>query len=362
MESATFERELRRFDPDLPPDRSPTPPASWYREPAFLAREWSHGIEAAWQPVVRRDQVARAGEFAAVTLGTRPLVVVRDEQGCLRGLHNVCRHHAAEVARGTGCAEELLCPYHGWTYHLDGSLKRAPGLGRAVDFDPCQNGLQPVHVAEWGPWVWVRVQGPRRNLCTDLQQLLPMLEATQFADLTFVARRSYELACNWKVFVDNYLDGGYHVERVHGDLASELDLSDYSTEIHERFSVQSCRARGEDSQRLGQRALYAWIYPNFMINRYGPIMDTNWVLPLGTDRCLTIFDYYFVETQGDAARRFIDESLAASDRVQQEDIAICESVQRGLASGAYDQGRYGATEASAHHFHRLLALDLARKP
>jgi choline monooxygenase len=170
------------------------------------------------------------------------------------------------------------------------------------------------------------------------------------------------------VYIDNYLDGGYHVAYLHRGLASQLDLASYGTELYERFSIQSGggaaprgaskrRSAGRDfAERIGDHVLYAWLYPNFMINRYGPMMDTNWVLPLGRDRTEVIFDYYFEEGK-DAA--FIERSLEASDVVQREDTDICEAVQRGLESRSYDRGRYSAErEMGEHHFHRLLAEDL----
>jgi choline monooxygenase len=179
-----------------------------------------------------------------------------------------------------------------------------------------------------------------------------------------VARRTYRIACNWKVYVDNYLDGGYHVGYLHRGLAAQLDMDSYQTEVFERYSIQSGAGAGGDggsgsdfSERIGDRVLYAWLYPNLMINRYGPMMDTNWVIPHGHDETEVIFDYYFTkETAGDA--EFVEKSLAASDIVQQEDVDICESVQKGLGSSSYDRGRYSAKrEQGELHFHRLLAGD-----
>ena len=181
--------------------------------------------------------------------------------------------------------------------------------------------------------------------------------------LRFAAHREYELDCNWKVFVDNYLDGGYHVPVLHEALAGQLDLSEYRSELFERWNLQSCpgaavREGGDLAERLGEAALYAWVHPNVMLNRYGPVLDTNVVLPLGHDRCLVAIDYWFEE--GSDSQDFVDRCLEASDRVQREDVEICASVQRGLRSSAYDRGRYApAFEAPMLHFHRLLAEDLS---
>jgi choline monooxygenase len=177
-------------------------------------------------------------------------------------------------------------------------------------------------------------------------------------------RRSYMLHCNWKVFVDNYLDGGYHVPHIHGGLSSVLDNSAYAIETGERFCLQSspiARAPADSptaAVRQGERALYYWIYPNFMINIYDQVMDTNVVIPRGVDRTEVIFDYYFTDVSETARERNL-ASIAVSEQIQNEDVAICESVQRGLASRAYTIGRLSVRrEAGEHLFHRLLHAEL----
>jgi choline monooxygenase len=280
-------------------------------------------------------------------------VLVRGTDGELRAFFNVCRHHASCVASGAGNVERLVCPYHGWTYDLDGKLRKAPRLGAVDDFDRDAFGLVPMEAGVWGPLAFVRLGAGGETLADAMRPLDGRLAAS---GLRFVTRRSYDIECNWKVFVDNYLDGGYHVSHLHAGLASQLDLESYHTEIDGRVSLQLCAAGG--GERVGTGAVYAFVYPNFMINRYGPIMDTNWVVPLGPERTRTIFDYY-VEEPAASDPEFIERSLVASDRVQQEDVAISESVQRGLRSSAYDVGRYAPTvEQAAHHFHCLLAAEL----
>jgi choline monooxygenase len=177
-------------------------------------------------------------------------------------------------------------------------------------------------------------------------------------------RRTYTLRCNWKVFVDNYLDGGYHVPHIHRSLDSVLNASQYTVETGSRFCLQSSPVSAEkaDTQtaavRGGNRALYYWIYPNFMINWYQGVMDTNIVRPRGVDQTEVVFDFYFADTSAPARERNLD-SMAVSERIQAEDVAICESVQRGLTSRAFTTGRLSVRrEAGEHVFHRLLYTDL----
>jgi choline monooxygenase len=276
----------------------------------------------------------------------------------------VCRHHAAQVMSGSGCTESLVCPYHGWTYGLDGRLLKAPELGAVKDFDRASFGLVPMSVEAWCGLLFICMAKSPPALSPQLSELARRLREMEIDRLQFVARRTYRLACNWKVYVDNYLDGGYHVSYLHRGLAAQLDRDSYQTEVFDRYSIQSGAGAGggdagggDFSERIGDRVLYAWLYPNLMINRYGPMMDTNWVIPHGHDETEVIFDYYFTpETARDAD--FVEKSLAASDIVQKEDVDICESVQKGLGSSSYDRGRYSVKrEQGELHFHRLLAAD-----
>lgn len=391
MSESWLDQQLDSFDPTLPIEEAWLPPSSWYTEPAVLDVERDTVFKHNWLIAARDDQLESPGDFVAGRVANEPYVVVRGEDDELRAFYNVCRHHAAQVMVGEGSTDELVCPYHGWTYALDGRLVKAPELGGVKDFDRECFGLTPMHVAEWGPFVFISMAESPRPLREDLTELYARLHNMNIRGLRFVERRSYTLECNWKVYVDNYLDGGYHVAYLHKGLAAQLDLSSYRTEVFDRFSIQSGSGAGASAgprsdtggravrtaarraganagpdsadfaERIGHEVLYAWIYPNFMINRYGPMMDTNWVLPRGHDRTEVVFDYYFIESQG-GRRALVERSLAASDRVQQEDVDICESVQRGLESSSYDKGRYSVRrEAGEHHFHRLLAADLATR-
>jgi len=241
-----------------------------------------------------------------------------------------------------GKASQLQCPYHGWTYSLEGELKTAPDLGGICNFDRASMGLAAVEIAVWKCWICAKLACGGSALPD-----LPDLDVTVFH---WAERRHYMMDCNWKVFVDNYLDGGYHVPHLHKGLNRLLDYSDYQIDLGERYCLQW------SPFREGGRALYYWIYPNFMVNRYPDAMDTNLVLPRGVNQTEVIFDFYFTDGS-DAAR------VAASEAIQEEDAAICKSVQSGLASRAYTSGRLSVRrEAGEHLFHRLLHSDLKSGP
>jgi choline monooxygenase len=268
------------------------------------------------------------------------------------------------VTEPCGQASILRCPYHGWNYGLDGSLKGVPEFAGVKNFDPGNNGLVPVKVETWENFVFVNLDPQAAALGDFLGGLVQRAAPLGLGKLHFFDRKIYDIACNWKVFVDNYLDGGYHVPHLHKGLSSVLDYKEYTIEVEDRYCLQSSPmvASNEDAAtattRTGDRAWYFWQYPNLMINHYEGYMDTNLALPLDADHCRVIFDFYFSDVS-EARREHNRQSVAVGERVQDEDLGICEAVQRGLKSRAYGAGRLSVRrEAGEHLFHRLLAADL----
>jgi choline monooxygenase len=360
---------LARFDPERGLASAQTIPAAWYTAPEVADLERKAVFGTSWLPAGRVDQAAEPGSYFTADLAGEPIVVVRDTDGVLRAFFNVCRHRAARVAcEAEGRAIRLHCRYHGWTYDLTGRLRGVPEFDGVQDFRREDNGLVPVAVDTWGPFVWVYLGADPPPLTAFLAPLIERC-GPLFEGLRFVARREYEMKCNWKVFVDNFLDGGYHVNTVHPGLAGVIDYTHYRTELFETSSVQvsPLTMRGRDPSgeaavrqvRAGDTAWYWWFFPGFMVNLYQGVMDANLVLPLGPDRSRVVFDFYFADTQGPEAERFMNESMAVAHQIQLEDAGICEEVQRGLASRTYDTGRFSVRrEAGGYHFHQLLARKL----
>jgi choline monooxygenase len=357
---------LNLYNPTNALERASTIPAPWYRDPRIEQLERASVFSATWQVVGRADQVVEKGQFFTADIAGEPIVVVRDDDAQLRAFYNVCRHHAAAVVpEAQGCAKQFRCPYHGWTYGIDGALKGMVEFDGVQNFDRADNGLVPIRTDVWENFVFVNLDGqatPLQNFLGAVPGLVAPLDLTK--KLHYFDRRIYPLNCNWKVYVDNYLDGGYHVPHAHKSLSSVIEYTKYTIENFGRACLQSSplssdanSAAGVAATRQG-RAFYLWIYPNFMINAYEGVMDTNLVLPLGPDKCAVVFDYYFADTSP-AAEVHNKESMAVSEKVQDEDMAICDAVQRGLQSRAYVAGRLSVRrEAGEHLFHRLLHADL----
>jgi choline monooxygenase len=345
--------------PAIPPGTGPTVsssstlPSAFYLDPAVLPREMERVLGRSWQLAGHAADVQSPGDYVTVEAAGEPLIVRRDRSGALGALSNVCRHRAGPVAAGRGRRNAFTCGYHGWTYDADGRLLRSAGMEGAEGFDQAAVCL-PRHRADtWGPLVFVCLQGDPPPLAAALRPLVEAAGHLPLAGMRFARRRDYTVACNWKVYVDNYLEG-YHIPIVHPGLFEMLDFDKYRSEPFDGGTLQVAPLRRDDDQ-----ALYFWFYPNLMVNVYRDNFSTNLIVPQGHDRTLTVFEWFQLEPDTDGARRDLDRIVQTSDEIQQEDIRICEAVQKGLASRGYDTGRYAPRhEIGLHHFHRLLRAAL----
>src|SRR5215470_3299064 len=366
MPERTVREILNLYNPADPLEKAFTIPAPWYFDTRIAQLERETVFAGNWQVVGRLDQVKDPGQFFTIDVNEEPLLVTRSDDGQLRAFFNVCRHHAAAVEpRESGRAKQFRCPYHGWTYGNDGALKGMVEFEGVCEFDRAKNGLVPIPVDTWENFVYVNLDGQAGALKGFLDKVPKLVAPLRLTEkLKFFDRRVYTLKCNWKVYVDNYLDGGYHVPHAHKGLSSVIEYTKYTIENFERACLQSSplssgkKSEGGVAATRQGRAFYLWIYPNFMINAYEGVMDTNLVLPLAVDKCAVVFDYYFADVSKKAAAHH-RASIMVSEKVQDEDMAICDAVQRGLASRAYVAGRLSVRrEAGEHLFHRLLHADL----
>jgi choline monooxygenase len=345
------------FDPRIA--FAQTIPSRYYFQPETLRQEQQRIFQRFPQLVGRLDQLEAPGTYFTADVQGEPFVILRDSVGELRAFHNVCRHRAGPVASGSGHCKVLQCGYHGWSYSLNGRLLGTPDFEGVESFDREKMGLRPATVETWNQFIFVNPSGTR-----NLKELLgDITERTLHCDISamkFAARRDYVIECNWKVYVDNYVEG-YHIPMVHPTLMNELDYEHYRTVTSRYHSIQDAPIRGDN--RTGGRyrptdeqreALYFWIFPNLMLNIYPDNLSTNLIVPLGTDRTLTVFEWFFHDIESVETRAKIAETIELSDEIQVEDIGICEAVQRGLRSSSYDRGRYSVKrENGLHHFHSL---------
>jgi choline monooxygenase len=352
--------ELSDYEPSLNLARAATIPARWYTSPDILKLEQDRIFARTWQAVGYAGAVTRPGDYFACDVQGEPIVVARAKDGVLRAFSNVCRHRASTIVEGSGSARILRCPYHAWTYELNGQLLGTPEFEGVENWNRSEVCLPQFRVETWGPFVFVN-QDPNAAPFAEVWGNIPRL-AEEFgcpADkLHLSQRRDYVINCNWKVYIDNYLEG-YHLPAAHPGLFRELDYANYRVDTFRYHSSQYAPIRlkqGETAERRykyesGEAgALYFWIFPNFMLNIYPDNLSSNIILPLGPDKTLTIFEWF-----GFTGQPVSDETIAFSDEIQQEDIKICENVQKGLHSRTYNQGRFSVKrENGVHHFQMLL--------
>ena len=337
-----------------PPATATALPARFYAGPEMAATDRSTIFDRSWQLVAHVSQLRGIGDHVVANLAGLPVIAVRGADGTVRVMHNVCRHRAGPIAQCDGfAAKALRCRYHGWTYTLEGHLRSAPEMKDAQGFDVADVSLPQLAVKVWQGLVFAAVDEAN---APDFEAFVAGIDARLGTDRGLENygghhRASYDIACNWKVYVDNYLEG-YHVPFVHPGLNRLLDYRSYRTELSRWHSLQWSPLESDPALYGNGDALYYWLWPNTMLNILPGRLQTNTVVPLGVDRCRVVFDSYYADA-GDAARR--DADLAFSDEVQHEDIGICEDVQRGMASGSYVPGRLNPLrETGVHHFHELL--------
>ena len=351
------------FEPNIA--KAKTLPSRWYNDAEVLALENKKVFGRTWQFVGATAALANVGDYFTADVAGEPVVVVRAPGG-LAAYYNVCRHRGGPVATGaTGNVKILRCAYHGWTYGLDGELKVTPEFQGVECFEKERHSLARIAVDTWGPFVFINLAGDAPGVPTLAETFGNIPEETRHLPLNrlgFFKRMTWDLKCDWKVYVDNYLEG-YHLPSVHPTLMKEVDYPRYRVETARYYSKQHSPVRNQRSDSLYRRnlpegaaaeALYYWIFPNMMLNIYPDNIRVNVIAPAGHGRTQTIFDWYLTDPGRATAAADFAASLAFSAVVQQEDIMICEHVQRGLASRSYDTGRYSVErENGVHHFHGL---------
>jgi choline monooxygenase len=351
-----------RIDGDI--RRARTLPTGAYRDEALYRRSRDAVFARSWQLVGDRDRIRVPGQVLPFTLLEgcldEPLVLVRDQHDTLRCLSNVCTHRGMLVCETGGVEGALRCRYHGRRFALDGRFLSMPEFQGVDGFPSPADDLPQVPLATWGTLVFVALdpEVPFDRVIEEVERRAGFLPIDRMA-LDAARSRDYLVRAHWALYCENYLEG-FHIPYVHAGLAEAIDYHGYRTELFRLGSLQvGIAAGGEDVLDLppsspdhGQRvaAYYFWLFPNLMLNVYPWGISVNIVKPLGPDRTRVSFLSYVWDPE-----RLERGAGASLDRVEREDEAIVESVQRGVRSRLYSRGRYSpARETGVHHFHRLL--------
>src|SRR5579884_3029390 len=361
----------RGFDRD--PARSMSLRSDAYTEQKWLDAEMAAIFARTWQWVCHVEQLRAPGSYVSATIAGMPVAIVRDRSGVLRAFYNVCKHRAHELLSGSGTTSSIVCPYHAWVYRLDGRLQGARRADRMETFDKSEICLDEVQVEELGGFVYVNLDPTAEALAEQAGDLAVEIErwAPDVAGLTHAKRLTYEVQSNWKNVIDNFLEC-YHCHVAHPEFVDLVDMSTYEVRTHGIWSSHFAEAGKHENTAydvsaatVNEHAVW-WLWPNTCLLRYpgrGNFMVFQ-ILPAGPDRTLETWDFYLETPEPNDAEvesiRYIDEVL------QRQDIGLVESVQRGMRTPAFTQGRIvydpagsGLSEHGVHHFHGLV-LDAYR--
>lgn len=305
-------------------------PAAWYTDPAIHAAERARVFAANWALFGPEHEVAAPGAWRADTVNGWPLIVTRDADGGLRAFHNACRHRgAAIVPDGAGRAETLRCPYHGWTYGLDGALALAP---RAGALDRAAHGLLPVRVATWRGLVFVRVAEDGPDLATWLGAVDALGAPFPTGHMDYHGAFAVEGAANWKTYCDNTVEG-YHLPHVHPRLTRAVEPETIRIEPHDGGRVVAFHVtyRADGANLRGRDGLWFYRFPGFQATLSAGAFKAERIEPLGPGRLRSTSWQWFGAIDG-AARA---DAFAWARAIVEEDLAVCASVQRNLEAGAF---------------------------
>ena len=313
-----------------------TAPAALYRDPARYAEERKTIFGRSWLFMAHESELKSEGDVVTATIAGFPLLVVRTADG-VKGFHNVCRHRAGPLMdqdRGN-CSGGFVCKYHGWAYTLDGRLRNARDFGAASGFDPRDYGLVPLKVETWRSFVFVNADLQATALSAALAPLERKLSGRTFDHLVHAERRTHDIACNWKLYVENYLEG-YHIPNVHPLLNAQVDALKYEVTVDGAICFHNAPPKDDDARFYD--GVWAFALPHLGVNSYGDdglMMER--MVPLAPGLTRLVYDYYLpphVASDQQTKQRI----LGTSAIVTSEDKWICEKVQVNIDAGIYQAG------------------------
>src|SRR5262245_58574680 len=344
-----------------------TLPWGWYSDPAVLELERERIFRRSWQYVGHTGDVAEAGSFAATRVGDVPVVLVRDREDTLRAFLNVCRHRGSIICDGKGRRETLQCPYHAWTYGLDGRLITAPRAKREGGLESPELGLVQLRLDTWGPLVLLNPD-PDAAPLEEFLDGMPERIADAGIDLDalrFLQRSESDLDCNWKVSAENFLEC-YHCPTAHPGFSAVMDVSvdSYLLETSRSRMTQHGPPRPEprgayDPTGEVERGQFHLLFPGTVINVMPgrPNFSIGPIVPSAPEKTYRFLDYFVAADADDA---WIEESLAFDAQVGAEDRVLIERVQKGMRAGLIEDGRLlPESEQLIAHFQALVVDALA---
>ncbi|MGH0035729.1 MAG: aromatic ring-hydroxylating oxygenase subunit alpha [Myxococcota bacterium] len=311
-------------------------PADVYGRPQVYERERRTLFAREWLLVAHEAEIPSPGDARALLLAGWPVFVRRGRDGALRAFHNVCRHRAGPLLwDDEERCETIRCRYHGWVYDDAGRLVRAPHFGEPGPDGASDIALAPIRLETWHGLVFLNLDPDAPGLDRLLAPLEEPVAALDLASFRLHSRASHPIACDWKVYVENYLEG-YHVPALHPKLRAEIDWRSYRVEVHGDDGLVTHHTDSAASVAATvYGGLWAWLAPNAALNVYQGGMSLERMLPTGPDAMRVEYSFLFREHTPELERA---AALAMCARVTEEDRQVCEAVQRNLAGGVYQSG------------------------
>ena len=365
----------------LPFGRSRMLPPAAYVDPAVFAWEERHFFGRGWLCVGRSDQAPSPGDQWAEAVGNGGVLLARDEDGVLRAFANTCRHRGHELlpCGAAGSQMVIICPYHGWTYSLNGKLRAAAGFKNKPDFEPAEWGLAEVAVTEWHGLVFVDGSGAAPPLADSLATLAPIVAPYEPERLMVAARHDYDVAANWKILTENYHEC-YHCPAIHPELCRVspprsgenyqapgiwvggwMDLREGMATMSLDGASHGVALRGLDTK--GRRTvIYVNIFPNLLVSLHPDYVMVHRLTPLAADRTRIECTWAFAPES--LAQPGFDPGYAVDfwDITNRQDWHACESVQRGLSSPHAAPGPLSAQEDAVYQIVTMIARGYRGQP
>ncbi len=358
--------------------RSYTLPARFYTDREIYELEKDAIFARNWWYAGHKSQLAEPGSYITAQIHDQSVFIGRSESGELKAFYNVCQHRGHELLTGAGRTNVIVCPYHAWAYDFDGNLRAARNSENMSGFDKCEFALKPVRVEEMCGLVFVNLDADAVSLRVQARGLEDEIRhyAPDVDDVVFAQRDTYAVKSNWKVMIDNFLEC-YHCHTAHRDFVDLVDMDTYRSQVkgiyssHLSDAVRSTESSAYAFEKgkvdFGYAGWYLW--PNLTIWVYPGEPNTSvlQMIPDGPDGTIEYQDWFL---PGPTPSKQVAEAMAyQKDVLQPEDISLCESVQRGLKSRGYNQGRFVVdkehselSEHAVHHFQSLVANALGAEP
>jgi glycine betaine catabolism A len=363
---------LKRLEPGLP--------ASWYRDPAHHERELEVFWYGRWIAVAREEEVAAAGDWKRVRVGRQSLIVLRDEADALRAFHNTCRHRGSVLCtedNGRFARKRIVCPYHAWTYDLEGRLVATPRRMETPDFRQEDFPLFEVHAQRWGGFVFINLARGPEPLAASVGERAARYERYGFSELRIDKRIVVDVKANWKLLAENFSEC-FHCPPVHPEfcriVTAYQDAGAWglrgTPESKPEYKAGAQTLTLDGTARLPpfrglkeeeRKRLYAadMVLPNLFLNVHPDYVNSQLMFPTGPEGVRMVYDWLFEPRHLPLSAPDLEHYVALWELTNRQDARNCEWQQEGLQSREFRHGVYVPQEFDAHRFDEWVRRGLA---